>query len=201
MKGCLGCGVLTVVVAAAAVTATVWGVLAYTSLVRSEIEVDKAWARIEALSERRLELIPSLLDNVRDISLFERGMIREVAAARARASELVLTPEITDGSESLERFDQLQAELTLVLGRLFRTLDSYPRLANRPDVVELRALLEEAEQRLAAGRLRFDERVRAYNERLERFPASWIAPLLELRPKAEFQPEESQPVTGTASEF
>ncbi len=55
----------------------------YNNLVKLRNMVDNAWAQIDVQLQRRLDLIPNLVETVKGYASHERGTLDEVTQARA----------------------------------------------------------------------------------------------------------------------
>ena len=91
MKRMIGCGVVAVVLLMIG-GLFFWGVGHYNSLTRKQVAVDSAWAQVENVYQRRLDLIPNLVETVKGAANFERGTLEAVIEARAKATQTVISP-------------------------------------------------------------------------------------------------------------
>src|SRR5678816_4498855 len=104
--GCLA------IVAIVAVIAVVWGVGQYNGLVKSQEAVNGAWSQVENVYQRRLDLIPNLVETVKGAANFEKGTLEAVIAARAKATQMVISPEVLNDPGKFRQFQQVQGELS-----------------------------------------------------------------------------------------
>ena len=68
--------------------------------------------------------------------------------------------------------------------------EDYPELRSSDQFLELQAQLEGTENRINVARLRFNEKVRAFNAAIRHLPGSLVAGIGNFRRKAYFQAEE-----------
>lgn len=190
MRGWVGCAVVVGILALVALGVLGWGVATYNGLVRSEIEVGRAWSQVENVYQRRMDLIPNLVETVKGVASFERETYTAVTEARAKASGMILSSEILDDPARFRQFQQVQGELSSALSRLLATVENYPQLKANQNFLELQSQLESTENRIAVERRRFNEAVRDYNAAVRVFPASLVARLFGYRPKAFFEADE-----------
>jgi LemA protein len=167
--------------------ALVWGISVNNALVRKDVTVDQAWSDVENVYQRRLDLIPNLVETVKGAAAFEERTFREVTEARARASQIVLSPEMLSDPQALARFEQAQGELSGALSRLLATVENYPQLKATEAYRDLLAQLEGTENRIAVERRRYNEAVGEFNRSVRVFPASLIAGMRGFAPKATFR--------------
>ncbi len=173
-----------------------WGVSSYNRLVTESEKVDQAWSQVENVYQRRMDLIPNLVETVEGAAEFERGTLAEVTEARAKAGQITLSPELLEDPAKLEAFDAAQGALSSALSRLLVTVERYPELKANQNFLALQDELAGTENRISVERRRFNETVRAYNVITKRFPGSIVASLtgfgdrgyFEARPGAEDAP-------------
>jgi len=190
MKRLLGCGAVALVFLVVALGLLAWAIGVYNGLVRQQISVERAWADVENVYQRRMDLVPNLVETVKGVASFEKETYTAVTEARARASQMVLGPEVLNDPARFGRFQQAQGELSSALSRLLVTVENYPQLKANQNFLELQSQLEGTENRIAVERRRFNEVVQGYNTAIRVFPASVLAGLFHFTPKAFFEAEE-----------
>ena len=186
MKRVLGCGVFGLVFAVVVIAVLGWGIAAYNRIVRQDVAVSQAWSQVESAYQRRLDLIPHLVETVKGAANFERSTLDAVVAARARATQIVLSPEIVNDPAKLREFQQVQGELGGALSRLIATVEAYPELKATGNFATLQEQLEGTENRINVERRRFNESVGTYNAAIRVFPGSMVARLFGFGTKAFF---------------
>ncbi|MDL1957711.1 MAG: LemA family protein [Candidatus Desulfofervidus auxilii] len=173
-------------------------ILTYNSLVESEKAVEEAKAQIETVIQRRLDLIPNLVETVKGYAQHEREVLLKVTQARAKAQTLL---EKISSKKSLTKEDFIalsasQSELTKTLKSLFALVENYPDLKASTNFLALQDQLEGTENRIAVARQRYNYAVRIYNTKIKTFPGNIIAPMFGFREKDYFEAKEeaSEPV-------
>ena len=172
-----------------------WGVRVQNELVRLEQDVNEKWAQVQNVYQRRADLIPNLVETVKGFAAQERTVLTEVTQARASASSIKLTPEALNDPQAMQKFAAAQGQLSGALSRLLVTVERYPELKSNQNFLTLQSQLEGTENRITVERQRYNEAVRNYNTRLRTFPASLVAGMMGLGPKAFF---EAAPGSETA---
>lgn len=161
----------------------------YNGLVKKEEAVQAAWSQVENVYQRRMDLIPNLVNTVKGAADFEQATLQEVVAARASATQVQVDPSrLTE--ESLSRFQEAQDALGSSLSRLLVSVERYPDLKASQNFRDLQAQLEGTENRITVERRKFNETVRSYNTSLRRFPSNILAGLFGFEKKAYFEAEE-----------
>ncbi|MCA9751985.1 MAG: LemA family protein [Gemmatimonadetes bacterium] len=171
-----------------------WGMSGYNGLVGMDESVSQAWSQVENQYQRRLELIPNLVETVKGAAEFEKDTFTQVAEARANAGKVQITPEMLSDPDALARFDQAQGALSSALSRLLVTVEKYPELKANANFVALQDELAGTENRIATERRRFNEVVQAFNTKVRRFPTSILASLTGFEKKAYFEAREGADV-------
>jgi LemA protein len=166
------------------------GVSGYNSLVKLSEGVDQSWSQVENVYQRRSDLIPNLVETVKGASNFEQETLTQVIEARARATQVQVTPDMLNDPQALERFDQAQQQLGSALSRLLVTVERYPELKANANYLALQDELAGTENRIAVERRRFTESVQQYNVAVRRFPMNLFAGMFGFEKKVYFEASE-----------
>lgn len=171
------------------VVLVLWTVSVYNKLVKEEETVTQAWAQVENVYQRRMDLIPNLVKTVKGAADFEKSTLEGVIEARSKASSVQVDPsKLTE--ESLASFEKAQNELSSSLNRLMVVVERYPELKATQNFRDLQAQLEGTENRITVERKKFNECVQQYNTKVRRFPANLIASAFGFEKKAYFKGAE-----------
>lgn len=154
----------TLILGAIVVLAIV-GVAGYNNLIRRRNRVDQAYSSIEVQLTQRYDLIPKLVETVKQYMGHERGLLEDITRLRTEAVRAA-TP-----AEKISKDN----ELTVALGRLNVTMENYPQLRASENFVQLQRSLNEVEEQLAAARRSYNGAVVDYNNAVQTFPSSLIA--------------------------
>ena len=152
----------------------------YNRLVGQNEEVNKAWAQVQNVLQRRADLIPNLVETVKGYASHEKQVFESVAEARSRLA----------GAASPREAAAANAGLTSALGRLLAIAENYPTLKANENFIRLQDELAGTENRIAVERMRYNEAVRAFNTMIKRFPAKFLAGLFGFGPREYFEAEE-----------
>jgi LemA protein len=154
-------------------TVAVWIVLMYNGLTQRDERVEERWAQVETVLQRRLDLVPQLVEAVRGYAAHERETLTAVTEARAKAlGALQATPP--SGPQAAQGVTGAQDELSSALGRLLAIAEQYPELQASTNFVTLQSQLEGTENRIAVERQRYNASVRDYNSKLRVFPSNVV---------------------------
>jgi len=176
-KLAIGCGALVVLgIAALLVIAIAGG--SYNHLVKLSQSVNRQWAQVQNVYQRRADLVPNLVATVSGAANFEKSTLTEITAARASVGQVKLDPNTAPSdSAKLAEFEQAQGALSSALSRLLVVSERYPDLKSGANFQELQAQLEGTENRIAVERGRFNETVQAYDTAIKSFPTVLYAGL------------------------
>lgn len=148
----------------------------YNSLVTLDQQVQAQWAQVENAYQRRLDLVPNLVETVKGAAAFEKDTFTAVTEARAKASQTMVDPsKVVNDPAAFERFQQSQDALSSALSRLTVVIERYPDLKATQNFRDLQAQLEGTENRIAVERKRFNEAAQAFNTKRDSFPTVLVA--------------------------
>ena len=149
----------------------------YNDLVEEQEEVNQAWSEVENQYQRRMDLIPNLVNTVKGYAAHEENTLTEVITARSNASSITIQADDLN-EENFARFQAAQDELSRGLGRLMAVAEAYPDLKANQNFRELQAQLEGTENRIAVARRKYNEEAADYNAEIRKFPtliyAGWF---------------------------
>lgn len=160
----------------------------YNSLVTQDESVKTAWSQVENQYQRRLDLIPNLVNTVKGYASHERATLEGVINARANATKTTIDPTNLN-EETMKQFQAAQGELSSALSRLMVVVERYPDLKANQNFMELQAQLEGTENRISVERKRFNEVAQNYNTNIRSFPTNILAGMFGFHPKAYFAAE------------
>ena len=156
---------MNILLIAAAVVLGLGGIAIYNNLVRRRNMVDQAFGTIDVQLTQRYDLIPKLVETVKQYMGHERSLLEEIVRLRSQAV-MSKTPA-----------DKIAADnqLTRAMGQLNVTMENYPQLRSSETFVQLQRSLNEVEEQLAAARRSYNAAVTDYHNAVQTFPSSLIA--------------------------
>jgi len=167
----------------------------YNKFVRLDEQVNSSWAQVENVLQRRMDLIPNLVETVKGYADFEQETLQRVIEARAKATQTqVNAGNLAENPQQLEQYLEAQQGLSSALSRLMVVVERYPNLKANQNFMRLQDELAGTENRIAVERRRYNEAVRQYNQAIRMFPANLVAGLMgfDKRPYFEAPPEAEQ---------
>jgi LemA protein len=164
-----------------------WWTSTRNGLVQMDQEIKKNIGDLNAVYQRRSDLINNLVNTVKGSVQAERGTLEAVVSARASASSIQLTPEALKDPQAMANFDKAQGALQGALSRLLVTVEKYPELKSQGNFSSLMSEIEGSENRVNLARKNYNESVRDYNTKILSFPSSIVAGASGFKEYAAFQ--------------
>ncbi len=187
-KGCLvvlGIFIVIGVIVAFAVVGS------YNGMVEKEEGVKEKWSQVENVYQRRLDLIPNLVETVKGYAAHEKETFQAVTEARSQAKGSInISGDVLNNPELFEKFQQAQNTLTGALQRMMVVVERYPELKANQNFLSLQDQLEGTENRIAVERKRFNEAAREFNTYIRKFPRAIIANIFGFHQKPYFKAQE-----------
>jgi LemA protein len=183
--GCIG-GIIAVVVVLILIIIAMSVIFGgRNNMVTKQVEVEKAWAQVQNVYQRRLDLVPNLASSAKAYMNLEKYIFKSIADARA-------------GIQSAQNPSQLEAEsqgINSFIRDLRVVVEDTPELKSSETIRDLMTQLEGTENRITVERMRYNEAVQAYNTYIRLFPNNFVAGMFGFTPKEFF---EAQPGAETA---
>ena len=164
----IGLGLFLLLVVGLLAVVIGWVILTYNGLVSLRNQLKNAWAQIDVQLKRRYDLIPNLVETVKDYMQYEQDVLTQVTQARAGAIA-------AQGPAEQARAEN---QLTAALRQLFAVVENYPQLKANENVMRLQEELTSTENRIAFARQFYNDTVMRFNTRIQQFPVNLIAGML-----------------------
>lgn len=165
----------------------------YNRLIDSRESVNAGWAQVENVYQRRLDLVPVLIDAVQTYMEHERDTLQSLTEARAQAlgATRALGGQPPQNPGQMQAMEQAQGDLQSALTRFFAVVENYPDLKASQNFLTLQDQIEGTENRIAMERRQYNEFVRAHNARVQKFPTNVVAGMMDFTGKPYFTAEDS----------
>ena len=125
--------------------------------------------------QRRMDLIPNVVETVKGAANFEKETLEAVIQARASATQVKIDANSIKDPAAFEQFQKAQDQLGGALSRLLVAVEKYPELKAVQGFRDLQVQLEGTENRIAVARLDFNNAALAYNTLRRSFPTVIVA--------------------------
>lgn len=155
----------------------------YNRFVSDEEAIKQAWGEVQNQLLRRNDLIPNLVETVKGVAGQEQQVFGQIAESRAKLA----------GARTPEETIQAANEQSSALARLLVIVENYPQLRSSESFNRLMDELSGTENRLSVARMRYNERIQAYNTLRRRFPSNITAGIFGFKEYPYFEaPKEAQ---------
>lgn len=162
----MGKGLKTILIAAAvAILIFIPVIGSYNRMVALEQAVNQSQSDIDTQLQRRLDLVPNLVETVKGYAAQEKEILTAVAEARSKLA----------GSTTITERAEADNELSGALSRLLVVVENYPNLKSDQNFRDLSVALEGTENRINIARKDYNNIVGQYNTAIRRFPGSIVA--------------------------
>ncbi len=167
----------------------------YNTMATGSELVDKAWADVQSQYQRRLDLIPNLINTVKGATEYEKSTLADVTKMRTAEKELEAAQKDAsskfsgpDGDNTVDpqKYAELERKLSVYVNAVH---EAYPELSATQNFRDLSAELAGTENRISTARNRYNETVTNYNISLVKFPNNIFAGLFGFNKKQTFQAE------------
>ena len=145
----------------------------YNGMVTADERVSQAVGNIDSVTQRRLDLIPNLVEVVKGYAKHEKSTLEGVIQARASATQVKIDAKNAT-PEQLAAWNASQGQLSAALGKLMMLREQYPNLKADKQFSDLMAQLEGSENRIAEARKRYNEEVKRFNVTITTFPNNLV---------------------------
>ena len=152
----------------------------YNGLVSKSEDVDNKLADISVQLERRMDLIPNLVNTVKGYMNHEESVINSVTSAREKLASANSVSDISEANQ----------ELTSALNNLFVIVENYPDLKANTTFIQLQDELAGTENRISIARRDYNEAVKSYNKEIRDFPKNILASMFGFDKKDYFENSE-----------
>jgi len=178
--------IVLIAIAVIAVLFVFRGCRGYNNLVSLREQVNREWANVENVYQRRADLIPNLVNTVKGYAAHEQGTFIAVTEARAKSTSVTIdAANMTEAD--MKRFQAAQGEMSSALSRLLAVAENYPDLKASQSFAQLQVTWKDLEDQIASARQAYNTSVTGYNNAVEMFPTNIVATLMDYKTKPLFE--------------
>ncbi|WP_421945640.1 LemA family protein [Pedobacter sp.] len=159
-----------------------FGIFFYNSLIGKKNQVINAFSAIDVMLKKRFDLIPNLVETVKQYTNYEQSTLTKIVELRSKAT----SPNVSDAEKA-----QIDAQLSSSVKGLMVNVENYPDLKANQNFINLQTTWTESEEQIAAARRTYNSAVTDYNNAIMMFPGNMFAGMLNFHPT---------PVLATAEE-
>lgn len=158
-----------IIVAIIVVILLIIGIGIYNSLIGKKNQVANAFSAIDVMLKKRFDLLPNLIETVKQYTTYEGDILSRVVELRSKAGASNLSNE--------QKLD-IDKQLSSGVGSLMVTVENYPDLKANQNFLNLQTTWTESEEQIAAARRNYNAAVTDYNDAIMMFPGNIFAGML-----------------------
>jgi LemA protein len=163
------------------VAAVAWLVIIYNLFVRDKNRVLAAWSDIDVQLKRRHDLIPKLIDAVKQYAAYESSTLSAITVLRSESAD----------ASGIEKKGQIESQISTKLHQLIALAENYPDLKANQSFLDLQKNLTDVENHIQYARRYYNGAVRNLNIRVDSFPDMLIARTFRFIPAEFFDFDEA----------
>ena len=141
---------------------------------------EEGWSGVDVYLQKRLDLIPNLVNTVKGYATHEKSTLENVIKLRSQMISID-----TKDIENIEKIQKLENEMTKTLRSIMILQESYPDLKANQNFLSLQSQLTKIETEIQSSRKYYNGTVRDRNTFVETFPNNIFCGIFGFK-KAEF---------------
>ncbi|MFH6995010.1 LemA family protein [Flavobacterium sp. FlaQc-48] len=150
-----------------------FGIVYYNSLIGKRNQVTNAFSAIDVMLKKRFDLIPNLVEIVKQYTDYEQSTLSKIVELRSRA----ISGPISDTEKA-----NLDTQLSSAVKGLMVNVENYPDLKANASFTNLQTTWTESEEQIAAARRTYNASVTDFNNGIMMFPGNLFAGMLNYSP-------------------
>lgn len=166
-------------------------VFLYNDIIRKKNETNNAFGSVDAMLKKRYDLIPNLVETVKQYMIHEAKVLADVTKLRSK---------FTDNLPSQDKID-LHNDISKRLNNIMVSVENYPDLKANQNFLKLQASWNETEEQISASRRYYNSAVTDYNNAIQTFPSSILTNIFKFQPMAVLEIEDSERQNISAKEL
>lgn len=152
----------------------------YNRFIRLRERVRNSLSQIDVELQKRMDLIPNLVEVVKGYAKYEKETLEEVIKIRNKYMSSNNINERIENAKDIGAF----------FNRLIMLCENYPELKANKNFLELQNQLDKIEKRIGFSRQFYNDTVTKYNENIKMFPGNIIANLFNFSEEKFFKADE-----------
>lgn len=164
----------------------------YNSLIAKKNQVSNTFSAIDVMLKKRFDLIPNLVEVVKQYTQHESETLQKITELRNQA--------VSNNTKDADKFE-LDQKLSGSIRSLMLNVENYPDLKANSNFIHLQTAWTESEEQIAAARRSYNTSVTSYNNAVMMFPSNLFAGMLGFLPMAVLETTASERENISAKEL
>lgn len=141
----------------------------YNSLISKKNQVGNAFSAIDVMLKKRFDLLPNLVETLKQYMQYESETLQKITELRSMAS-----------AASLSEADKMALDQRIgsAVKGLMLNVEQYPDLKASQNFIQLQHTWTESEEQIAAARRNYNASVTSYNNAIMMFPGNLFSGML-----------------------
>ena len=140
-------------------------IVSYNGFVKLRNQIEEAYSTMDVYLKKRYEMIPNLVEVVKQYSIHEKETLERIVQARNMAIN----------ARSVEERGQNENILSGAIKSLFALSEGYPELKANENYLDLQNNLRTLEDEISQSRKYYNGVVKVMNNKVEIFPSNLLA--------------------------
>ena len=158
----------------------IYGFIVYNSLIKLDNKVNEAFATMDVYLKKRWDLIPNIVETVKEYAKHEKSTLKEIVELRNSTYDNMSTNEKVDVNNKLSQ----------EINKLMAIAEAYPDLRANESFKDLSQQLTKVEDDIANSRKYYNGAVRIFNNKVQMFPSNIVAGMLGFKEQKMFEANE-----------
>lgn len=150
----------------------VYFLVTYNSLVKSNNIVKEAFSTMDVYLKKRWDLIPNLVEIVKEYTKYEQSTLMQITNLRTDAYE----------NMTMNKKININEQLTQEVSKIMLISENYPELKASENFLQLSRDLTYVEDEIANSRKYYNGSVRILNTKIQVFPSNIVARMVGFKP-------------------
>lgn len=181
-----------IIVAVIAALVLIFGIGIYNSLISKKNQVANAFSAIDVMVKKRFDLIPNLVEVVKQYTQYEGDTLTKITELRGKA----MNGNVSEGDKLA-----IDQQLGAAVKGLMVSVENYPDLKANTNFLNLQSTWTESEEQIAAARRNYNASVTTYNNAVMMFPGNMFAGMLGYQPMQVLAATEEERKNVSAKEL
>lgn len=160
----------------------IWFIIIYNRLILLQNRVKNSWSQIDIVLKNRFDLLPNLLEVVKEYMAYESDILQRITELRTRFEH----------TNTIEDKSKLNNAMSAALYKVMVVSENYPELKANESYLALTEQLSEIENKIRYARQFYNDTVEAYNTYRSIIPNVFIASKLGFAEQQYFEIAEQE---------
>lgn len=157
-------------------------IVVFNKLTKLYNNIKEKWSSVDILLKQRADLIPNIVEVVKEYSKYEKDTLVNVTKARNEVLNATSKEEEINANEHLGN----------VVDRLFALKENYPELKSNKNFMDLQDNLRDLENNISIRRSEYNKSVLNYKNKIDTFPSNIIANIFKFKEELFFEIDKEE---------